>query len=336
MGRVVASNNAALYQAYVVNERRNGVWQGYTLEGEVAQSNILTGGRGNDTLTGYGLFNNRLSGGDGNDLIMIMGTPLRLFPVTYFASGGEGNDTIDASYIPLVNGPCPITVTLEGGAGNDLMIGSRYADDIDGGLGNDTIYGGAGNDLIADGGNYGEIYGGDGNDRISSTFLSGIIAGENGNDIINIDTALPNLRSTYITVYDGEGNDTVNIGSLQDAVKIKGSPGADRYNLAADRSNFNIFFEYTQWTQSSGANVDVISNFSLANEIDLSHLVHSPIANLHWANNVQGAGNVMLQVNNATHTGDLYVNAGPGYGIMQIHFVNIADYGLNRGSVVLG
>lgn len=336
MGRVVVSNNELLYSAFVVDERRNGVWQGYTLNGEVAQANILAGGSGNDILTGYGLLSNRLSGGGGNDYITILGTPLRLFPVTYVANGGDGNDTIDASYIPLVNGPCPISVTLNGDAGNDLIIGSRYADTISGGMGNDTIYGGAGNDVITDGGNYGEIYGGGGNDRISSTFLSGTIAGEDGNDVINIDTAAANFSSTYINVYDGLGNDTVNIGSLQDSVKIKGSPGADRYNLAADNSNFNIFFEYTQWTQSSGANVDVISNFNLTSEIDLTRLAHSPIANLHWANNIQGAGNVMLQFNNATHTGDLYVNAGPGYGIMQIHFVNIADYGLNRGCVVLG
>ena len=55
---------------------------------------------------------------------------------------GAGNDTIDASGLPAGT----IGLVIDGGAGNDTIIGSQGADMLMGGDGNDVVTGGRGND----------------------------------------------------------------------------------------------------------------------------------------------------------------------------------------------
>ena len=57
-------------------------------------------------------------------------------------AGGPGNDTLSAATLPVGN----TTLTLDGGAGNDTIIGSQGDDILLGGDGNDTVTGGRGND----------------------------------------------------------------------------------------------------------------------------------------------------------------------------------------------
>src|SRR5262249_61112289 len=59
--------------------------------------------------------------------------------------GGAGDDTIDASTLPADT----ISLTLQGGAGNDTLIGSQGADTLLGGGGDDTVIGGRGNDVAS-------------------------------------------------------------------------------------------------------------------------------------------------------------------------------------------
>ena len=58
-------------------------------------------------------------------------------------NGLDGNDTIDASALT----PGQISLVIDGGAGNDTIIGSAGNDRLIGGDGNDVIRGGAGNDV---------------------------------------------------------------------------------------------------------------------------------------------------------------------------------------------
>ena len=76
-------------------------------------------------------------------------------------SGLAGDDTIEAV------GNFDIRLRLDGGEGNDLIVGGSAADWLSGGAGNDAIYGGPGND---------EIDGGSGDD---------ILSGEAGDDTTN-------------------------------------------------------------------------------------------------------------------------------------------------------
>ena len=58
--------------------------------------------------------------------------------------GGGGSDVINA----LSVGTNVAALTLEGGAGNDILIGSAGNDVLDGGTGNDILFGGDGDDLF--------------------------------------------------------------------------------------------------------------------------------------------------------------------------------------------
>ena len=71
------------------------------------------------------------------------------------STAGAGNDPIDASALggdgtPTVF-PDLIAVTLKGGAGDDVLIGSPFDDALDGGTGNDRLTGGPGLDTFLDG-----------------------------------------------------------------------------------------------------------------------------------------------------------------------------------------
>lgn len=66
-------------------------------------------------------------------------------------TGGPGPNRIDASGVFTDDFTSLTTVTLSGGAGDDIIIGTVLADTIYGGPGNDTLIGGKGDDIL-DGG----------------------------------------------------------------------------------------------------------------------------------------------------------------------------------------
>jgi Ca2+-binding RTX toxin-like protein len=57
---------------------------------------------------------------------------------------GKGNDTVDASAIRRRH----TTVLIDGGEGDDTLLGSPFGDGIKGGPGRDTLVGGGGNDEL--------------------------------------------------------------------------------------------------------------------------------------------------------------------------------------------
>ena len=94
-----------------------------------------------------------------------------------FSIGGPGND--------LLRAPPGTDALIEGGSGDDVIIGSRRKDDLLGEGGNDRvsgragpdhISGGRGNDRLSGGSGRDDITGGPGNDRLS---------GGSGRDVIN-------------------------------------------------------------------------------------------------------------------------------------------------------
>ncbi len=87
-------------------------------------------------------------GRGGNDTIIAQ--PGALIRGGVFSEGGAGND--------LLGAPERTRGILEGGPGNDVIIGSRYGDLLEGGSGNDLVGGLAGAD---------DINGGRGKDRLS-------------------------------------------------------------------------------------------------------------------------------------------------------------------------
>lgn len=153
----------------------------------------------------------------------------------------EGELT-DAEYSDYVAGITFIgpEANIDGGAGNDSMLGSEYGDTLTGGLGDDYISGGEGDDLIDlgagndasgvdersvsidddilafpyDAGLYANdvlyeagndtILGGAGNDAISDNYGANLIDGGAGNDFI---IATDDLYNEADTVIGGAGDD---------------------------------------------------------------------------------------------------------------------------------
>ncbi len=141
----------------------------------------LFGGDGDDTLTG-GSGTDNMSAGGGNDRFLVSGSDA----ASDTFNGGSGTDTmqVTGSGSLSLNGFNASTSSIEtwqgnsqavtgstaanafdfsgltamsglayvdGGSGNDTLVGSAFADDLRGGSGNDRLTGGTGNDMLRGG-----------------------------------------------------------------------------------------------------------------------------------------------------------------------------------------
>ncbi len=164
-----------------------------------------------------------LNGGMGNDKIVFNNATLTGGST---ANGGGGNDTLDGQ---LSTGP----VSLVGGDGNDILIGSEFSDTLDGGIGNDRLFGLGSDDTMMGGAGNDSLVGGADNDRLvetvngNATITNTKMTGGNGTDTLSQmeeieitgndgNNALD--ASTYtlgaVALYGGEGNDTLSGGAL--------------------------------------------------------------------------------------------------------------------------
>lgn len=136
-------------------------------------------------------------------------------------SSGAGNDTINAS---LLNAGI-IGLTLDGGAGNDAIIGSAGNDTLLGGDGNDTVTGGRGNDTALLGsGNDTFIWNpGDGSDTVE---------GQDGTDTLVFNGANVNEKmeisanGTRTRLFRDVGNVTMDLNSVEH-IQLNTLGGAD-------------------------------------------------------------------------------------------------------------
>ena len=120
-----------------------------------------------------------------------------------YINGGNGNDQL----MGMANND-----VVEGGSGPDQLWGNSGNDALDGGTGNDVLRGGKGDDLILGKEGNDTILGNSGDDRISGGNGNDDIKGESGNDLIS----------------DDVGNDVVDGGSGNDEV-IAGKNGRDTH-----------------------------------------------------------------------------------------------------------
>lgn len=185
------------------------------------------------------------------------GTPNRLY-----INAGRGNDTV----VVADNVPTSLPVTINGGAGDDLIVGGPagekifagggndtvngtggrdtiYGDDgddslrgggasdrMDGGVGNDTVRGDAGNDNCAGGEGFDRLRGSDGNDSLNGGSSKDFIGGEAGDDVINGDGGGDVLAG-------GAGNDLARGGAGNDLAE--GNDGNDA--LSGDNGIDSVF-----------------------------------------------------------------------------------------------
>jgi RTX calcium-binding nonapeptide repeat (4 copies) len=199
---------------------------GGVVEDSLKNIENLTGGLGNDQLTGDGLAN-LFTGGGGSDVLATLGGDdtaygdagndyLYMGEGSDFAVGGAGIDVL------LLEGGNDTGLGgadqdyLFGGAGNDLLHGEGGVDVINGESGDDNIYGGSDGDFIYAGADNDTAYGGDGND---------IFVMDTGDD-----SAFGEAGQDYF--YMGDGNDSAVGGAGVDV--FLGGAGNDVFEGGTD------------------------------------------------------------------------------------------------------
>ncbi|HEX8912949.1 MAG TPA: calcium-binding protein, partial [Humisphaera sp.] len=238
-----------------------------SLAANITTPSTLNGGIGNDTLTGGsgkddligdagddtldgGLGADRILGGSGTDTVSYASrtTPVTINvpdPKKLYApddgaagegdiifvdnerfQGGAGNDVFvgtDAAERFYGNGGKD---SISAGGGNDVIFGGDGDDTIDAGAGNDTVFAGAGNDFI---------YGKAGDDFIMGEAGDDFIDGDVGADRISgglgLDTAAYHMRTKDLrvtlddTADDGEAGEFDNV--MADVESVLGGWGND-------------------------------------------------------------------------------------------------------------
>ena len=143
-----------------------------------------------------------------------------------FAYGGDGNDLIDLSLVTH-----NIQYVIEGGAGDDTLLGGQSGGRIDGGTGNDAITGGEGVDLIV---------GGEGSDTLDGKGAADVIFGDSGS-VSNVDggkryRTIVGEKDGDDRILGGDGNDIIFGGGGSDW--IEGGAGDDI--VLGDGGNFDF------------------------------------------------------------------------------------------------
>lgn len=213
-----------------------------TVDGDDS-ANTLTGGLGQDSISGNG----------GNDICY----------------GGRGSsDSSDSA--DTVNGGLG-NDTIYGNAGDDVLRGGRAnadsldgADVIYGGYGRDLMYGNSGNDSLYGGGANADpsdlsdtIYGGTGSDYIIAN---------GGNDIIYGGGASADPNDTGDTIYGGVGDDSILGNGGNDSIvagpgndQMHGGNGNDTYYFGAE-NGIDIIEHFEGGNATGGDVIQILSN----------------------------------------------------------------------------
>ena len=163
---------------------------------------------------------------NGQVSLLIDGNPDQSLPVLQASAltsirieAGSGENRIDVRGVTTAVFSSLVTLTIDGGNGNDTIIGSvDFPTDINGGHGNDTITGGSAADTIKGGDGRDSILAGAGNDVINAGDGHDFVNGEAGNDDID-------AGDGQDTVFGDVGNDTILGGDGLDS--LMGDDGDD-------------------------------------------------------------------------------------------------------------
>lgn len=180
--------------------------------------------------------------GSTRDLYSTLTDRLNLISVPI--NGGPGDDTLIGSAGDDM---------IFGNGGSDFILADKGNDQIQGNAGDDALFGENGNDTIHGGSGDDQMSGGDGNDKMSAGSGDDFAAGGNGNDILSGNAGIDTLRGN-------DGNDTIRGG--EDTDFLLGENGDDRLSGEAGE---DFLFGGTGTNQlTGGADADgFIFNFEI-------------------------------------------------------------------------
>jgi Ca2+-binding RTX toxin-like protein len=241
----------------------------------------------------------KLNGTNFNDKITLSGGTLLI-------DGGLGQDTlIGGSFNDTFYGGAD-NDTLNGGAGNDRLIGDSGNDTLIGGAGNDTMYGEDGDDSITTTSGQDWVYGGNGNDKLTGSKDDDHLEGDAGNDTIV-------GAAGNDALWGSAGNDIIDGGAGIDY--IWGGNGNDKLTggLGVDR------FHFGQNETLDSANLDTITDFK---NDDIYLYANTFVNRTFVAVNALSEANLGEGLIYEKSTGTLYYdNDGAGTGALAIAFV---------------
>ncbi len=163
------------------------------------------------------------------DGLVISALPLgsRYDDFLFAANGYDGNDTITGTSWGSTG------IEMDGGNGNDTLLGGSDSEVLWGGWGDDVVSGGAGQDMLH--GSFGDdlIEGGDGDDLIFGEADDDTLKGGNGNDYIEGNIGNDSLEggAGNDRLIGGRGVDIIDGGAGNDI--LEGGEGDDQYIFAA-------------------------------------------------------------------------------------------------------
>jgi Ca2+-binding RTX toxin-like protein len=206
-----------------------------TLTGD-ANANTLTGGAGNDVLDG-GIGADTLVGGAGDDRYIVDNAA-----DVVTEAAGAGIDTVQTS-LALYTLGANVDNLIFTGVGSFVGTGNALANTITGGVGLDTLNGGAGDDTLIGGAGNDTMTGGVGNDTF--IFLPGFgkdtitdfdanpVGGQDLLDISGLGiTAATFASQVHIAV--AAGNTVVSFTGLTDTITLTGVNGVGANTIAVD------------------------------------------------------------------------------------------------------
>lgn len=224
-----------------------------------AGNDLIAGGDGNDTLSD-GVGRDTVDGGAGDDYLIAAADG-----EADSYDGGAGIDTLDYStatsgvVVDVANNAASgadigsDTITrfeaVIGGSGGDTIVAAVSSLSMDGAAGNDRLIGGIGDDVVADGAGQDIVQTGEGDDRVLATAdaASDQFDGGDGSDTLSYATAtlsvtidLANGRAdgqdighdlinSFEKIIGGGGDDRLIAGS--GSVSMTGGPGRDRFEF---------------------------------------------------------------------------------------------------------
>jgi Ca2+-binding RTX toxin-like protein len=280
-------------------------------------ANSITGGAGNDSLSGGSGGADTLAGGQGDDLYLIDHAGMT---VTEAADGGL--DTVRTNLSSLVLAT-EVEVLEYTGTGAFAGTGNALANSLTGGAGDDTLSGGDGSDYLTGGAGADSLIGGAGSDTVdysasaagvtvdlaAATASGGDAQGDVLSGVENIegseeaDTLYGDGQDNYLSGSDGDdtlqgrgGSDVIDGGSGQDTAVFAGNMA----EYTVERLGAGVL----RVTHSSpaGANddaVDIISNIEVLKfadqEVVLGDTNLAPVAGKDGVFSIEGTPTVIRQ-----------------------------------------